>query len=274
MTIDSHVHFWNYDAVRDSWITDEMKILRQDFLPQDVLVHLKENNIDGCVAVQADQQETETLFLCQLSKENDFIKAVIGWIDLRQDDIDKRLQYFSQFPVIKGWRHIVQAELDGFLQGEKFLRGIQALSNYNYTYDLLLYHTQLKQALEFVQRFPQQKFVIDHCAKPGIKNKEIGDWKMYMKEMAAMPNVYCKLSGLITETNWNKWAATDFYPYLDTVFDLFGTNRLLFGSDWPVMLLSGNYRQWKNLVEKYMQNYSANDKEKIFALNAIRFYNL
>lgn len=274
MTIDSHVHFWNYDAVRDSWMTDEMKILRQDFLPQDVLVHLKENNIDGCVAVQADQQETETLFLCQLSKENDFIKAVIGWIDLRQDDIDKRLQYFSQFPVIKGWRHIVQAELDGFLQGEKFLRGIQALSNYNYTYDLLLYHTQLKQALEFVEKFPQQKFVIDHCAKPGIKNKDIDEWKMYMKEMAAMPNVYCKLSGLITETNWNKWAATDFYPYLDTVFDLFGTNRLLFGSDWPVMLLSGNYRQWKNLVEKYMQNYSAKDKVKIFALNAIRFYNL
>ncbi|MBX2935357.1 MAG: amidohydrolase family protein [Ferruginibacter sp.] len=274
MTIDSHVHFWNYDAVRDSWITDEMKILKQNFLPDQLSLHFKDYNVDGCVAVQADQQEAETLFLCQLSKEHDFIKAVVGWIDLRQDDIDKRLQYFSQFPVIKGWRHIVQAEPDGFLQQEKFQRGIQALSNYNYTYDLLLYHTQLKQALEFVQRFPQQKFVIDHCAKPGIKNKEIDDWKMYMKEMAAMPNVYCKLSGLITETNWNKWAATDFYPYLDAVFDLFGTDRLMFGSDWPVMLLSGNYRQWKNLVEKYMQDFSATDKEKIFSLNAIRFYNL
>lgn len=274
MTIDSHVHFWNYDTVRDSWITDDMKILRQNFLPGELAVHLTGNNIDGCVAVQADQQEAETLFLCRLSKEHDFIKAVVGWIDLQKDDIDERLQYFSQFPVIKGWRHIVQAEPDGFLQQEKFQRGILALCNYNYTYDLLLYHTQLKQALEFVQRFPQQKFVIDHCAKPGIKNKEIGDWKMYMKEMAAMPNVYCKLSGLITETNWNKWVATDFYPYLDAVFDVFGTNRLMFGSDWPVMLLSGNYRQWKNLLEKYMQDFSATDKEKIFALNAIRFYNL
>lgn len=274
MTIDSHVHFWNYDAVRDSWITDEMKILRHDFLPQDVLVHLKENNIDGCVAVQADQQEAETLFLCQLAKEFNFIKAVVGWIDLQQDDIDNRLQYFSQFSIIKGWRHIVQAEPDGFLNGEKFQRGMQALSKFNYTYDLLIYHTQLKQALEFVERFPQQKFVVDHCAKPGIKNKEISDWKMYMKEIAAMPNVYCKLSGLITETNWNKWAEADFYPYLDTVFDLFGTNRLMFGSDWPVMLLSGNYRHWKNLVEKYMQDFSTTDKEKIFAHNAIRFYNL
>lgn len=274
MTIDSHVHFWNYDAVRDSWITDEMKILRQDFLPNQLSIHLKKNNVDACVAVQADQQEAETLFLCHLSKEFNFIKGVVGWIDLQHEDIDKRLQHFSQFPIIKGWRHIVQAEPNGFLQGEKFQRGMQALSKFNYTYDLLIYHTQLKQALEFVEKFPQQKFVIDHCAKPGIKNKDIDEWKMYMKEMAAMPNVYCKLSGLITETNWNKWAATDFYPYLDTVFDLFGTNRLLFGSDWPVMLLSGNYRQWKNLLEKYMQDFSATDKEKIFSLNAIRFYNL
>lgn len=274
MTIDSHIHFWKFDAVRDSWITDDMKILRQNYLPENLSVHLIQNGIAGCIAVQADQSETETFFLTQLSKESTFIKGVVGWVDLQDADVENRLEYFSQFPIIKGWRHIVQSEPDGFLQGENFQRGIQALSRFNYTYDLLIYHHQLKEALDFVSKFPQQKIVIDHCAKPDIKNKSITDWKMYMKEIARHPNVYCKLSGLITETNWKEWTAADFYPYLDTVFELFGTDRLLFGSDWPVMQLSGNYQQWKNLLEKYIQNYSTSDQEKIFGLNAVHFYNL
>ena len=274
MMIDAHVHFWNFDAARDTWITDDMKILRQDFLPQDLSAHLKENKIDGCVAVQADQNETDTTFLVELSKTNPFIKGVVGWIDLQDENIEKRLEYFSQFPIIKGWRHIVQAEPDNFLQRKNFQLGMQALSGFNYTYDLLISNKQLKESLEFVSKFPQQKIIIDHCAKPDIKNKGIADWKMYMKEIAGYPNVYCKLSGLITETKWKEWTAAVFYPYLDTVFELFGTGRLLFGSDWPVMQLSGNYQQWKNLLEKYMQNYSSADREKIYGLNAVQFYNL
>lgn len=274
MIIDSHVHFWKFDAVRDSWITVDMKILRQDHLPQHLFSLLKENEIEGCVAVQADQSETETFFLTELSKTNPFIQGIVGWIDLQDEQIDDRLEYFFQFPIIKGWRHIVQSEPDGFLNEKKFLQGIQALAKYNYSYDLLINHQQLKQALEFVSKFPEQKFVIDHCAKPDVKNKNVNDWKMYMKEMATYPNVYCKLSGLLTEVNWNEWTGADFNPYLDTVFELYGTDRLLFGSDWPVLNLSGTYRQWKFLLEKYMENYTENDRQKVFGLNAAQFYNL
>ncbi len=274
MIIDAHVHFWNFDAVRDSWITGDMKILRRDFLPQHLFPVLRENEIDGCVAIQAGQCEAETSFLIEQSTVNPFIKGVVGWIGLQDDNIAERLEYFLQFSVIKGWRHIVQSEPDDFLTEKKFLRGIRTLSKFNYTYDLLIYQHQLKQALEFVSKFPGQKFIIDHFAKPDMKNKNMEDWSMYMKEMARHPNVYCKLSGLLTETYWNQWAAADFYPYLDTVFDFFGTDRLLFGSDWPVMQLSGNYKQWKNILEKYMEKMTAVDRQKIFGLNAVQFYNL
>ena len=274
MIIDAHAHFWKFDRVRDSWITDEMKILRQDHLPLHLSSLLKDNEIDGCVAVQADQSETETFYLTELSKINPFIKGIVGWVDLQSDNIEKRLEYFSPFSIIKGWRHIVQSEPDGFLSGKKFLRGIQALEKYNYTYDLLINHQQLKPALEFVSQFPEQKFVIDHCGKPDVKNKNANDWKMYMKEMAAYPNIYCKLSGLLTEANWRVWDRADFNPYLDTVFGLFGADRLLFGSDWPVLQLSGTYRQWKNLIENYMQYHTAEEKQKVFGLNAVQFYNL
>ena len=274
MTIDSHVHFWNFDAARDSWITEDMKILRQNYLPEHLLTLLKKNEIDACVAVQADQSEKDTIFLTNLSESNLFIKGVIGWVDLQEENINERLEYFSQFPVIKGWRHIVQAEPDEFLSGTKFKRGIRALSAFNYTYDVLVYHHQLKQALDFVSRFPEQKFVIDHCAKPDIRNKKISDWKMYLKEISMQPNVCCKISGLLTEAKWNEWTDADLYPYLDTVFEFFGTDRLLFGSDWPVLQLSGTYKQWKHLLDKYMERYPDEDRQKIFGLNAVKFYNL
>jgi len=274
MTIDSHVHFWNFDAVKDSWITADMKILRRDCLPGHLSALLNENKVDGCVAVQADQSEAETAFLADLSKTNSFIKGVVGWVDLQAENINERLEYFSQFPVIKGWRHIVQAEPDEFLAGTKFKRGIRAMAPFNYTYDVLVYHQQLKPALEFVSRFPEQKFVLDHCAKPAIKDKEIDDWKTYMKEISMHPFMYCKLSGLLTEAKWNEWTETDLYPYLDTVFEFFGTDRLLFGSDWPILQLSGTYQQWKDMLDRYMEKYSAEDRQKIFGLNAVKFYNL
>ena len=238
------------------------------------MLSLQRNGIEGCVAVQADQSELETHFLVELSKTHPVIKGVVGWLDLRNEKIEDRLHYFSQYPVIKGWRHIVQSEPDDFLANENFLRGIKSLQAYDFTYDILVYHHQLKSAVEFVSKFPDQKFIIDHCAKPDIKNKKIDEWKTLMKEMAKHPKVYCKLSGLFTEAAWKEWSAGDFYPYLDVVFEAFGTNRLLFGSDWPVMLLSGIYVQWKSLLEKYMQSFTEEDHEKIFGQNAIEFYNL
>jgi L-fuconolactonase len=274
MQVDTHVHFWKYEKTKDAWITDDMKVLQQDYIPQTIFSTLKRNEIDGCVAVQASQTELETLFLTELAKTHDIIKGVVGWIDLQNDNIEERLKYFSQYPIIKGWRHVVQGEPNDFLLRENFQRGIAALQSYGYTYDVLIYHHQLKPALEFISKFPDQKFVIDHCAKPDIANKNIDEWKLSMRQIAKHPNVYCKLSGLLTEAKWKQWSPGEFYPYLDVVFDAFGTDRLMFGSDWPVILLSGMYVQWKSLLEKYMENFVQEDRQKIFGDNAIRFYNL
>ncbi len=274
MIIDSHVHFWKYDKKRDSWITDDMKILKQDYLPAHLIITLKRNDVDGCVAVQAGQSEYETHFLVELAKTHNEIKGVVGWVDLQNQNIEERLQYFSQFSIIKGWRPVVQSEPDDFLLRESFQNGIRALAKYDCTYDILIFHHQLKPAIKFVSKFPFQKFVIDHCAKPDIGKKDIEEWKKLMKEMAQHPNVHCKISGLFTETKWKQWSPGDFYPYLDVVFEAFGTDRLMFGSDWPVMLLSGIYVQWKSLLEKYMENFVEEDRLKILGENASQFYNL
>lgn len=272
--IDSHVHFWKYDKVRDAWITDDMKVLQQDYVPETLASTLKRNGVNGVVAVQADQSETETRFLTELAKTHSFIKGVVGYTDLRAEDVVEKLQYFSQFSVIKGWRHIVQAEPDDFMLGKAFHNGIDALQPLGYTYDILIYPNQLKAAIDLVEKFPEQSFVIDHCAKPDIKNEKIDDWAKQITLISQNTNVYCKLSGLFTEATWKTWSAADFYPYLDVVFKAFGTKRLMFGSDWPVMLLSGMYVQWKSLLEKFMESFSAEDKENVFGLNAERFYRL
>jgi len=274
MTIDSHVHFWKFDKKRDTWITNDMKILREDYLPPTLETTLKRNGIDGCVAIQADQSELETEFYVQLANTYPVIKGVVGWVDLRKDNIAARLEYFSQYPIIKGYRHIVQGEPAGFLKDPDFRRGVASLAPYECTYDILIYHHQLREAIAFVEEFPFQKFVIDHCAKPAIRDKDLETWKKDILEIASHQNVCCKLSGLFTEARWKNWSPADFYPYLDVVFEAFGVDRLMFGSDWPVMLLSGIYVQWKSLVEKYMEAMLDDDKEKVFGLNAIQFYNL
>ncbi|MEO5564195.1 MAG: amidohydrolase family protein [Chitinophagaceae bacterium] len=274
MRVDSHVHFWHYDQEEYDWISDGMEVLQQDYLPQYLSRTLKRNGLDACVAVQARQSELETHFLVELSKTHDFINGVVGWIDLRDEKIVDRLQYFSQYPIIKGWRHVLQGEADDFALQKDFLRGIKALQPYGYTYDVLIYHHQLRSALEFVSKFPEQKFVIDHCAKPDIRKKNINEWKSLMQEMAKLPNVSCKVSGLLTETRWKQWSAADFYPYFDVLFEAFGTDRLLFGSDWPVMLLSGIYVQWRSLLDKYMENLDEEEKEKVMGANAVSFYRL
>lgn len=271
--IDSHVHFWKYDKKRDAWMND-MKTLQQDYLPPTLAGTLKRNGVAGCVAVQADQSELETHFLVELAKTHTIIRGVVGWIDLQKENVEERLNYFSQYPVIKGWRHIVQSEPDDFLLRPAFLKGVSALQPYNYTYDVLIYPKQLKTALEFVSKFPEQKLVIDHCAKPNIAGKEIDEWTTSIEAIAKSPNVYCKLSGLFTEAKWKQWSPAEFYPYLDIVFDAFGTDRVLFGSDWPVILVSGMYVQWKSLLEKYMEAFSIEEKEKVFGKNAIAFYSL
>lgn len=273
--IDAHQHFWQFDPQRDSWITDEMATLKRDFLPQDLFPLLKQNNVDGCVAVQADPSEQETLFLLELAGRHEQIKGVVGWVDLCSPRVADRLQFFRQFSKLSGFRHIVQSEPDDrFLLRTDFCRGIQALSEAGFTYDILIYPRQLPAALELVAQFPLHKFVIDHMAKPPIRTGEREPWSRQMRQLAQSPHVYCKISGLLTEANWRQWKPQDFVPYLDVVFEAFGADRVMVGSDWPVCLLAGSYQDTQSIIQNYTQQLSSDQRDAIFGLNAIDFYGL
>ena len=273
--IDSHQHFWKYDPQRHSWINDSMSILKKDFLPEDLKKIYNKYEVSGCIAVQADQSENETNFLLSLSDEYDFIKGVVGWIDLRSADFEERLEHYSQHSKMLGFRHVVQDEADpNFVLQRSFLEGISKLSRYNYTYDILIYPHQMAASLEMVNKFPHQKFVIDHIAKPYIKDGIIEGWKDSIVQFAQLENVSCKVSGMITEANWQSWNYTDLIPYLDTVFEAFGTKRIMFGSDWPVCLLAGSYKDVLSVPERYLESFTENEKMDIWARNATKFYNL
>ncbi|MHB8499402.1 MAG: amidohydrolase family protein [Candidatus Acidiferrales bacterium] len=275
MTIDSHQHFWRYKPGRDAWITDAMSILKRDFLPEELGRECDANGIDGSIAVQADQSEEETLFLLGLAERNRRVVGVVGWVDLRSPRIAERLQFFSQFKKLCGFRHVAQAEADDrFLVRRDFMGGIARLREFGFTYDILLYPKQLPAALELVSRFPEQRFVVDHLAKPEIKTGSREPWATHIRTLAQNTNVSCKVSGLVTEADWLHWKPEDIRPYLDVVFEAFGPERLMFGSDWPVCLLAASYRRVKQLVEGYVQALSAADKENIFGGNAVRFYDL
>jgi L-fuconolactonase len=275
MTIDAHQHFWRYDAQRDGWITDDMEALQRDFLPEDLLPVLAANDVARCIAVQADQSERETLFLLELASRYDAIAGVVGWVDLRSPSLAERLKYFSQFEKLRGFRHIAQSEPDDrFLLREHFLRGIAALREFGFTYDILISAGQLPAAIGLIEKFPEQPFVIDHMAKPEIKSGQISTWASQMRTMAQGANVFCKVSGLVTEADWHQWTRDNFRPYLDVVFEAFGTDRLIFGSDWPVCLLAGTYSRVKQLLVDYVQKFADADKAKIFGSNAVQFYGL
>ena len=274
MIIDSHQHFWNYDPIKDAWIDDSMEVIRRDFLPKDLKPLLDENAIDGCIAVQADQSENETDFLLSCAQKNKFIKGVIGWLDLTSDNLESRLNHYIKNPLFKGLRHIVQAEKDDYLLREDVQKGISKLANYNLTYDILIFPSQLNAAIELVKRFPKQQFILDHIAKPNISCSVDELWKLNIIELSKNQNVSCKLSGLVTETNNYTFNDIDFYPYLDIIFHSFGPKRILFGSDWPVCLLAANYKKVYDLIFDYLDNHSTEIKTQIFGLNAIKIYNL
>ena len=275
MVIDSHQHFWKYEPVKHSWINDEMSAIRRDFLPSDLKKVYEQNSIDGCVAVQADQTLDETDFLLSLANENDFIKGVVGWADLRSKDVDTVLEKYHSEKKIKGWRHVVQGEADhNFLMRPDFLRGISYLEKYGYVYDILIFPHQLGATLEFVKQYPHLKFVIDHIAKPYIKDGFFDGWAVLMKEIAKHENVYCKLSGMITEADYDSWSPQQIVPYMDWVVKAFGTDRVMYGSDWPVCLVAGSYGQVKNLVVDFIGTLSDNEQHAIMGKNALKFYNL
>ncbi len=274
MIIDSHQHFWKYNSVRDSWITDEMKVIQKDFLPLNLFPVLSEHHIEGCIAVQADQSENETRFLLDLANQYSFIKGVVGWVDLKQPDVEERLSFFSRNSSLKGIRHILQAESNDFMLQREFQNGISKLSKFNLTYDILIYPQQISNSIELVKKFPEQAFVLDHLAKPEIKKQHIDSWKRDIQMLAEHPNVYCKVSGMVTEADWLQWDYNDFTPYLDHVLNSFGSKRLLYGSDWPVCLLAGNYQQVLSIAKDYFSKLSENEQQDIFRNNAIQAYNL
>lgn len=274
MTIDAHQHFWLYNPERDSWITDDMAVIRRDFLPADLEPVLQANGIDGCVAVQASQTDEETMFLVSMAQAYDFVRGVVGWVDLRSDTLYDRLEAYSQFEEIRGFRHVAQAEPNDFLMRPDVINGIRQLAAFGFTYDILIYPSQLKAALHLVRAVPDVKFVIDHMAKPVIRKQEISRWSNFMAEIAKQPNVSCKVSGLVTEADWHNWKKADLFPYFDVVFETFGPDRLLFGSDWPVCLIAADYAQVKTVLEDYLVPWGDEVRGRVFGHNAVEFYGL
>ncbi|MBF4487783.1 amidohydrolase family protein [Flavobacterium sp. CSZ] len=275
MTIDSHQHFWIYEAEKHAWIDDDMKVIRKNFLPEDLKLVYQTNHIDGCVAIQADQTLAETDFLLDLAQKNDFIKGVVGWVDLRAPNIDTVLNHYSKFIKLKGFRHVLQDEDDhNFMLRPDFLNGIATLEKYSFTYDILIFPHQLGAALELVRRFPNQKFVIDHGGKPYIKEAFYDGWAALIKEISKCPNVYCKLSGMTTEADYNNWTAEQIEPYMQLILDAFGASKILFGSDWPVCLVAGNYTKTKQLVTNFISKLSSEEQTAIMGGNTIKFYDL
>jgi len=273
--IDSHQHFWKFDPVRDSWIDESMSAIQHDFLPVDLKPILDKFDISACVAVQADQSETETGFLLNIAENNDFVKGVVGWVDLRAENIKERLALYSHHSKIKGFRHVLQGEPDRALMlNPQFMEGIDALKAHDYTYDILIYPDQLGYTQQFVKAFPSQRFVIDHIAKPDIKNKNIDKWTKGIKAIAKYGNVWCKVSGMITEADWQNWVQIDFKPYLDVVFGAFGPKRVMFGSDWPVCNVAGGYNQMLSVVQHYVSKLSIDEQARFWGLNAMEFYKL
>jgi L-fuconolactonase len=273
--IDAHQHFWKFDPVRDSWIDDKMATIQRDFYPADIRPLLTANALEGSVVVQSDQSEAENEFQLLNALGNEFVKGVVGWVDLQADNVHDRLAYYSQFKKMKGFRHVLQGEKQrDFMLRPPFKKGIGELHAFGFTYDILIYPDQLSYTEEFVKSFPYQPFVIDHIAKPYIKDKKIDQWKKEMQALGKYENVSCKISGMVTEADWKSWKKEDFRPYLDVVLETFGTHRIMFGSDWPVCLVAASYNQVVDIVKDYFSKLSANEQEAFFKKNAERFYKL
>lgn len=285
LRIDAHQHFWRYDPVRDSWIEPGSPIAR-DFGPRELQPLLESQAIDGCVAVQADQSPAETAYLLSLASDFPFVRGVVGWVNFQADDIEEQLAHYRGFPLLKGFRHILQGEAQrDYMLRPAFQRGIGLLNRYGFTYDILIFPDQIEYATEFARLFPDQPFVVDHIAKPDIKGHAAGDagshapatlheWRRRIRSLAACENVSCKVSGMVTEADWKAWKAADFKPFLEEVTEAFGPKRLMFGSDWPVCLLAAQYDAMIRIVTDFYAGFSPDEKAAIFGGTACGFYRL
>lgn len=273
MKIDAHQHFWKYDSHEYPWIDDVKAALRRDYLPADLVREQTPLGYDGSIVVQARQTLEETRWLLELAENDPRIHGVVGWVDLQSSAVREQLATFAKHPKLVGVRHVVQDEPDdNFMLRPEFLRGIAALTEFGLVYDVLIFPKQLPAAIELARRFPAQPFVLDHIAKPFIKDRIFTPWRELIRELAACPNVHCKISGMVTEADWHGWQSADFTPYLDVVLEAFGPSRLMIGSDWPVCLLAADYRKTMTLAEDYFARLTPAEQGKIFGANALDFY--
>ena len=274
MRVDAHHHLWRYTPEEYGWIDDAMQSLRRDFLPEDIEREALVAGVQATVAVQARQTVAETAWLLQLAAQSELIRGVVGWLPIAADDFPSALERFDAGPLLKGLRHVVQGEPAGFLDGAEFNRGIAALRNTGLVYDVLIFARQLAETTRFVDRHPQQVFVLDHIAKPEIAAGEISQWSKDIRELARRENVVCKLSGMVTEADWSQWSPASLKPYFDTVLEAFGPARLMAGSDWPVLTVACTYPRWWQTIAEWMTPLSAPEREAIESGTAIRTYNL
>jgi len=275
MKIDSHQHFWHFNTNDYSWMIDNMNKIKKDFLPSDLEKELAAIGFDGSIAVQARQINDETEWLLKLADKYPIIKGVIGWVDLISPLLEEQLNTYSKNKKLVGVSHVIHDEPDDdFMLREEFLNGIGTLKKYNLTYDILIFPQHLENAIKLVNMFPDQVFILDHIAKPNIKNRIISPWDEQIKALSLNDNVYCKVSGMVTKNDWQNWNTDDFKPYLDIVFSTFGTNRVIIGSDWPVCKVAGSYKSVMNIVIDYIKDFPKEEIDKIVGLNAMKAYNI
>ncbi len=275
MILDAHHHLWHFNSEDYGWMDDSMSILRQSYLPADLEADLQRAGVSGTVVVQARQSLDETRWLLEMAEQYPFIKGVVGWVDLRSEQLGKQLDEFAANPKLVGVRHVIQDEADDdFMLRPEFVRGMELLGSYSLTYDLLLFPKHLKLAVELVSMFPKQKFVLDHISKPLIKSGHMHPWREDLAALAAHNNAWCKISGMVTEADLENWKYEDFVPYLDTVVEAFGIDRVMIGSDWPVCLLAGEYQEILDIPKEYFKDYPSPERDRIFQMNCIDFYEL
>lgn len=275
MRIDSHHHFWKYDPKEYSWIDESKRVIRRDFLPADLKKEIDQVKIEGVVSVQARQTMEETNWLLGFAAAYPFIRGVVGWAPLADHKIASILEPLAAEPKLKAIRHVIQDEPDhDFILGSDFNAGVQVLQHYRLVYDILIYERHLPQAIRFVDRHPNQVFVLDHIAKPRIKDHALSPWRENIAELAKRENVYCKISGMVTEADYQRWTPEDLEPYFDTVLTVFGPRRLMFGSDWPVCLVATSYSRWFKLVATQIGKLSQPEQDRILGETATVAYNL
>ncbi len=275
LRLDAHHHFWKYNPVEYGWIDDTLAALQRDFLPAHLKADIAAAGIDGVISVQARQTEKETAWLLGLAENNDFIQGVVGWVPLSSPTVDRVLEKYCRHWKLRAVRHVVQGEPDDrFILDDEFNAGIRLLREFGLAYDILIFERQLPPTIEFVDLHPEQVFVLDHIAKPKIKDHELEPWHTNLIELGKRPNVYCKISGLVTEADYTTWTEAQLQPYLDTVLEAFGPRRLMFGSDWPVCRVACDYKSWVELVGRFVAKLSTDEQARIMGGTAVEAYGL